>query len=354
MEKNSKPLISIVMPIFIHKEWQLTAAIKSILNQTYENIEFIIVDGSSTSKNYDIIKRFNDSRIFYYKTKGYINCLNLGLAKSKGEYIARMDSDDISYRTRIEEQYEFLINNKDVDMCSVQAKLFGDVSHPNKVTKFQQNIEFIPFTKNHQIIHPAIMFRRSLNVKYMQLMPVEDCYLFRELLSSGIKIANLDKVLYSCRINSNSIMSRYPKYCQFRILQFNIYFLGKYVNENLIFHKDFLSKKSFCYEDLFDFIRYSQILSTKLKNEIDIYNLFYPYFKYMISHINDFSFKYIIMILFNPNIYPYELKPAKKILKFCFQISNKYINNKKIKILTILGIKIPLKFIKRYKCNINK
>ena len=83
------------MPIFIHKEWQLTAAIKSILNQTYENIEFIIVDGSSTSKNYDIIKRFNDSRIFYYQTKGYINCLNLGLAKSKGEYIARMDSDDI-------------------------------------------------------------------------------------------------------------------------------------------------------------------------------------------------------------------------------------------------------------------
>ena len=56
MKKKSKPLISIVMPIFIHKEWQLIAAIKSILNQTDENIEFIIVDGAPTSKNYDIMK----------------------------------------------------------------------------------------------------------------------------------------------------------------------------------------------------------------------------------------------------------------------------------------------------------
>lgn len=196
------------------------------------------------------------------------------------------------------------------------------------------------------------MFRRSLNVKYMQWKPIEDCYLFRELFCKRVKIANIDKVLYSCRVNSNSIMNCYPKYCQFRILQFNIYFLGKYINENLIFHKDLLSKKSFCYGDLFDFIRYSQILSTKFKNEIDVYDLFYPYFKYIISHINDFSFKYI-RILFNPNIYPYEQKIAKEILKFCFQISNKYINNKKIKILTILGIKIPLKFIKPHKYDMN-
>lgn len=353
MKKKSKPLISIVMPIFIHKEWQLIAAIKSILNQTYENIEFIIVDGAPTSKNYDIIKRFNDSRIFYYKTKGYINCLNLGLAKSKGEYIARMDSDDISYRTRIEEQYEFLINNKDIDMCSVQAKIFGDVSSPNQITAFPQNLEFIKFIKNHQIVHPAIMFKRDLNLKYMQFIPVEDCYMFRELFCQGVKISNIDKILYSYRTNSNSIMNRYPEYCKLRVSQFNIYFLGKYINENLIFHKDLLSKKNFCYKDLFDFIRYSQILSTKFKNEIDIYKLFYPYFKYIISHINDYSFKHI-GILFNPNIYPYEQKMIKEILKFCFQINNKYINNKKIKFLTILGIKIPWKFIKRYKYDINK
>ena len=135
------------MPVFIHKEYRLTAAIKSILNQTYKNIELIIVDGSSTSKNYDVIKSFSDNRIFYYKTKGYINCLNLGLSKSKGEYIARMDSDDISYKTRIEEQYNFLIKNKDIDICSVQAKLFGDISITDKVTKFPQNIDFITCTK---------------------------------------------------------------------------------------------------------------------------------------------------------------------------------------------------------------
>ena len=353
MKKNSKPLISIVMPIFIHKEWQLTAAIKSILNQTYENIEFIIVDGSPTSKNYDIIKRFNDSRIFYYKTKGYINCLNLGLAKSKGEYIARMDSDDISYRTRIEEQYEFLINNKDIDMCSVQAKFFGDTQTQKLITDFPKNLEFIPFIKNHEIIHPAIMFKKSLNLKYPQFKPAEDCYLFRDLLCNKVKIANLDKVLYSYRINSKSIMRRFPNYCPFKVLQFNVYFLGKYMNESLIFEKEFFTKKRYCYKDVNDYLKYTNALSKKLEHEIDVYNMFYPYFKYIISRIEDFSFKYFFLI-FNSNFYPYEQKMIKEILKFCFQINNKYINNKKIKILTILGIKIPLKFIKRYKYNINK
>ena len=348
MKKNAKPLISVVMPIFIHKEWQLKAAVKSILNQTYENIELIIVDGSSTSKNYNIIKCFNDSRIIYYKTKGYINCLNLGIANSRGEYIARMDSDDISYKTRIEEQYEFLRNNKDVDMCSVQAKLFGDISCHNKITDYPTHLDFISFVTKHPIVHPAIMFRRKLNVKYRQFMPMEDCYLFRELLCNGVKIANLDRVLYLYRINSNSLMRRYSKYCSFRLLQFNIYFLGKYMNENLIFYKDFFTKKSFCYEDLCDFVKYSHSLSVKFKNEIDIYSIFNPYWRYIISNINDISFKYIC-ILFNSNMYPYIQKMIEEklslILKFCFQLNNKYVNNKKTKFLTILGIKIPLKFI---------
>ena len=340
-----KPLISIIMPVFIHKKWQLVAAVKSILNQTYENIELIIIDGSSSSKNYDIIKLFNDNRIFYYKTKGYINCLNLGLEKSKGEYIARMDSDDISYRTRIEEQYEFLLNNKDIDICSVQAKYFGDMQYPNPITNFPQNLKFIDFIKNQHIIHPAIMFRRNLNVKYKQFKPIEDCYLFRELFCKGVKIANLNKVLYSCRINSNSLMSRFPQYCQIRISQFNIYFLGKYTNENLIFHKELFSKKSFCYKDVKEFLKYTNILTKKFENDLEIYDIFTPYFKYMLSHINDLSLKYVL-ILFNPNAYPIEQKIIKKflktILKFCFQINNNYKNNKKSKILTILGIKIPL------------
>lgn len=314
MEKNTKPLISVVMPIFMHKDWQLKAAINSILNQTYKNIELIIVDGASDLKNYDVIKNYSDNRIFYYKTKGYINCLNMGLAKSKGEFIARMDSDDISYKTRLEEQYEFLKNNKDVDMCSVQAKFFGNVPGYNTITQFPQKIEFIKFIKKHQIIHPAIMFRKSLNIKYKNLMPAEDCYLFRDLLCNGIKIANLNKALYSCRVNANSIMCRYPKYCSFKVLQFDIYFLGKYINENLIFHEDILNKNSFCYNDVLDFVKYSKILSKKYKNEIDIYNMFYPYWKYIMSNINDLSLKYI-WLLFNSNIYPYSKKLIKETRK---------------------------------------
>lgn len=350
MKNNKKPLVSVVMPIFTHKEYQLKAAIKSILNQTYKNIELIIVDGSSTSKNYNTIKCFSDNRIFYYKAKGYINCLNLGIAKSKGEYIARMDSDDISYRTRIEEQYNFLLKNKDIDMCSVQVRLFGDIPSSKKITSFPQNIEFIPFIKRHTIIHPAIMFRRNLDIKYSNFMPLEDCYLFRDLLCKGVKIANLNKVLYSYRVNSNSIMRRYSKHCQFRSLKFNVYFLGKYTNENLIFHEEVFKKSKFCYEELVDFLKYSQNLSKKLEDELDTYKLFYPYFKYMISNLTGFSFGYI-GILFNPQVFQYRQMIRKEyispILRFCFQVGNEYEKDKKTKFLTIFGKKFPLKFFSR-------
>lgn len=112
------PKVSVVMPIFKHSEEMLTSAIYSILDQTFSDFELIIIDGSSDENNFNIISKINDKRIRYFKIKGYINSLNFGIEQARGEYIARMDSDDISLPQRLEEQVNFLDNNLDVSLCS--------------------------------------------------------------------------------------------------------------------------------------------------------------------------------------------------------------------------------------------
>ena len=127
MKINTTPIVSVVMPIFKHSPAQLIRAINSILSQTLTDFEFIIIDGNPNGNNKKIIRRFADCRIKYFKTIGYINCLNLGISKSRGKYIARMESDDISYPERLQEQVNFLEAHPDVDLCSCLVKFTGDI-----------------------------------------------------------------------------------------------------------------------------------------------------------------------------------------------------------------------------------
>lgn len=92
MKINTTPIVSVVIPIFKHSPAQLIRAINSILSQTLTDFEFIIIDGNPNGNNKKIIRRFADCRIKYFKTIGYINCLNLGISKSRSKYIARMES----------------------------------------------------------------------------------------------------------------------------------------------------------------------------------------------------------------------------------------------------------------------
>ena len=108
----------------------LKQAVESILNQTYKNFEFIIVDDASTDNSWQYLKSLKDKRIKLLK-----NSKNLGLAKSlnraigvaSGHYIARMDADDISLPTRFQEQLKFLKRNPNIDLCGTWADLFASV-----------------------------------------------------------------------------------------------------------------------------------------------------------------------------------------------------------------------------------
>ncbi len=106
------PDISVVMSVY-NGEKYLREAIKSILNQTFKDFEFIIVNDGSTDKSLEIIKSYNDPRIVFIdqENKGLAAALNVGIKAAKGKYIARMDADDISYSERLKKQIEFMENH---------------------------------------------------------------------------------------------------------------------------------------------------------------------------------------------------------------------------------------------------
>ncbi len=104
------PIISVVMSVY-NAENYLKDAIESILNQTFREFEFIIINDGSTDKSPDIISSFQDSRITLINNEhniGLAASLNRGIEAAKGKYIARMDADDLSARNRLQEQYRYM------------------------------------------------------------------------------------------------------------------------------------------------------------------------------------------------------------------------------------------------------
>ena len=126
---TQKPLVSVVMCNYNTKEEYLRTAIESILSQTYENFEFIIIDDASTGNDIEVIESYHDPRIILLQNESNHHVsytANRGLAFAHGEYIARMDSDDISLPSRLEKQVLYMQKNRNVDILCAQAKFIGN------------------------------------------------------------------------------------------------------------------------------------------------------------------------------------------------------------------------------------
>ena len=140
MKENSTfPLISVLMSTYKESVDYIEKSVESILNQTYRNLEFIIVIDDPL--NYALINRitkYNDERIKLIindRNIGLVSSLNKGLQYCKGDYIARMDADDISHIDRLEKEYNFLIKN-DLDLVGTYFRLFSDNNEKNEVYQF--------------------------------------------------------------------------------------------------------------------------------------------------------------------------------------------------------------------------
>ena len=191
----------------------LDECILSILNQTFKDFEFIIIDDCSLDNSLEILKKYQklDSRIILIKNKrniGLTKSLNRGIKKAKGFYIARQDVDDLSQQNRLKVQYNYLENNVDIFLVGSSAIIIDENGKETGVRLKKQDYKKVQkkLPKNNCIIHPAIMFRNDNNTFYREKFRyAQDYDLYLCLLTKGQKIMNLSEILLKYRYNTNTM-----------------------------------------------------------------------------------------------------------------------------------------------------
>lgn len=206
---NASPTITVIMPVY-NSEHYIREAIESILNQTFTDFQFLIIDDASTDQTISIINSYKDPRIDLIekpKNTGYTKSLNLGLKKARGKYIARMDSDDISLPERFEKQVAFLEANLEYALCGTSYSILGNdrlIAVPNSYEEIKINLLW-----GNCIAHPTVMLRNEVLKKYgleynPKMEPSEDYDLWVKLLPKG-KLHNLKEELLLYRMHNSSV-----------------------------------------------------------------------------------------------------------------------------------------------------
>jgi glycosyltransferase involved in cell wall biosynthesis len=205
--KNTQDIfVSVILPVFNGSQF-IEEAITSILEQTHEHFEIIILDDGSTDETLTLVSRLKDSRISVYTesdNKGIVYQLNKGLTLSRGDMIARMDADDICVPNRFKKQIEFLLTHPKIQVLGSQAEKFGEVS---KATNYPTEPGSIDYLLNYYcpVLHPSVMMRSSLFKErkffYKNTPYAEDYQLWVDI-SDGTNIANHKDVLIKYRIHN--------------------------------------------------------------------------------------------------------------------------------------------------------
>jgi glycosyltransferase involved in cell wall biosynthesis len=259
------PLISVLMPAF-NSAKHLDEAIDSILSQTYNNFEFIIINDGSTDRTKEIILSFNDKRIIYFENThnlGLIKTLNLGLNICRGEYIARMDSDDIAHPDRLNAQVRFMLANPNIGVCGCFIKYFGE-----EVSFWK------PPINNHAIkaellngspfCHPSVMIKKEVliknKIKYSDsFLHAEDYFMWYEL-SKVTDFHNLPEFLLMYRSSENQISQKYNQLQKSKKNEIQSIVLNDYNIDILQFEENMLCGR-------LDFVKYYKNVK-KIKNQL--------------------------------------------------------------------------------------
>jgi glycosyltransferase involved in cell wall biosynthesis len=212
---NQLPEISIVMSVY-NAEKQLENSLNSIINQSFGNFEFIIVNDCSTDKTNEILERYSkkDKRIKIFNNKKNLQIaksLNIAVKKSRAEIVARMDADDISYLNRLKIQLNFLKTHPNVAIVGAnmwvideKGRIISRREYCTESKKLKKVIfRYSPFA------HPAVMFRKNVFLEFggydSKLVPCEDIDLWFKI-GSKYEFANIPKFLLKYRLvmDSNS------------------------------------------------------------------------------------------------------------------------------------------------------
>ena len=157
--------ISVVMPTYNTAVPVLKESVESILLQTFQDFEFIIIDDGSTNDSCTYLNSLTDSRIRLIRNPsnlGITKSLNIGFHAAKGKYIARMDSDDISFPERFEKQFTFMETHPDVIVCGARTTLIGkQKSAPKRVMEDMESYRVRMLFANPGPTHSTVLFNRE-------------------------------------------------------------------------------------------------------------------------------------------------------------------------------------------------
>jgi glycosyltransferase involved in cell wall biosynthesis len=219
------PKVSVAMSVYNGAEY-LRASIDSVLTQTFDDFEFIIVDDGSTDHSAEIIRSYTDSRIVLRQqsNQGVATALNHALRLAHGEYVARQDADDVSLPERFLKQVEFLDAHPEVAVVGTAATLIDRTGR-----RFST---FMPFVRHDRLVkelkrgvcplmHGAVMLRRTALAQCGVYNPVFNWIQDVELwlrISQSHRLANMREVLYQFRKHDSS--TTYKARMDLRIREF--------------------------------------------------------------------------------------------------------------------------------------
>lgn len=278
-------MISVIMSVYNEEIIDLERAVSSILNQTFKNFEFLIIQDNPDNSNItnylkEIEKKDNRVKLICNSYNiGLAKSLNKGLSHAKYNIIARMDADDESYPTRLQIEYD-IINLKKVDLVFSQCNFVDEANQIIKTSKkFPYGNKLIKTLKFKNIIpHPTVMYRKDVvqNLGGYSTIPIaEDYDLWMRMINKRCKFYPINQILlnYQVRLNSMTNSNYYKTYLADRLIkkQYKKQYKKKITYKDYMLFYEQHNKKNF--SDKFN--RYSQkyfeLLKTKsFKNLIQL------------------------------------------------------------------------------------
>jgi len=214
----NNPKVSVIMSVY-NEEQFLKESVDSILNQTFKNFEFIIIDDGSTDRTPEILKHYKDKRlkIINQENMGLTKSLNKGVKLAHGEYIARMDADDISELSRIEKQVEALEIAKDVAVVASWYSIIDEEGNEIIKEKIPCRMKELSrmFQKSNPFCHGSVMMRRDILKKVglyrEKFRYAQDYDLWLRMLAKGYQFYVIPEFLYRLRISRKAISKRHDQ-----------------------------------------------------------------------------------------------------------------------------------------------
>lgn len=265
--KKVDGLVSIILPT-LNSENHIKNCIESIVKQTYKNIELVVVDGFSSDKTINIIENYKNKihiKIIKIETKNLATALNIGIINSNGEFIARIDSDDIMTRNRIKNQINYFKKNKFNGVLGTQVIRFNKFLLKPFLLNSNQNFLKLSIFFGSPFVHPSVMISRDIFEKgnfYDESYDECEDFAFWSKLSSIYDFKNLKTFGLFYRVHADSasnIKSNRLDIFRRKIIENNLKLIDLNLNDNDI--QSFLKIISLNISRSDNFDIFNQILS---------------------------------------------------------------------------------------------